>query len=104
MSLLTPLTVLLDLIGCRTGYNACTKADFACRLSLCVYSENAGLFKPQSYQLNDLPLGVMIDIDVSLGDAQARVPSQHLDVSQRSTYERHFSRCIGDEGASPAVT
>lgn len=36
----------------------------------------------KSYQFNNLPLGVLIGIDVPLGYAQARMASQHLHVSE----------------------
>lgn len=41
----------------------------------------------KSYQLDDLPLRVLIGIDVALGNAQARVPRQHLHISERASNE-----------------
>ena len=65
------------------------KRTFASRSSLWVHAlddgESSYPFKSptlKSYQLNDLTLGVLVSVDVSLGDAQARMSSQHLYVPE----------------------
>lgn len=56
-----------------------------------------------SDQLNDLPLGIHISLDVPLGSAERGVASKHLHVAQRTTYGRYLPSRVGDEGPTAGV-
>lgn len=87
------------------------KLTSAGRSSLWVHAlEDGDLIYPlnsptlKSYQLNDLPLGILIGTDVSLCYMETRINRQHLHVSDRPTHKRNIPHCIRDEGAPPAMT
>ena len=64
----------------------------------------ATLTPRRSDEFHDPDLRFRVGFDVTLRGPKVRVPSQHLDVTERPANSRYLPRDIGDESATPGVT
>jgi hypothetical protein len=53
-----------------------------------------------SHQLDDLPPGLGVTLDVSLGDGQGRMSRQSLNVTKGTTNSGDLLGGVGDEGSA----
>ena len=64
----------------------------------------ASLTRSRSDEFDNPDLRFRVGFDVTLRGPKVRVPSQHLDVTERPANSRDLPRGIGDESAPTAVT